>query len=107
MGTLVTLCKPFDLSLQNLINFLFGFECALLPKKKKTKGNERTGREKGKNGPDTLSLLLSSQLMLCLLLDVCEFFVVFFFVVSFFLCVCVVFLSFVTFYLYLICCLLK
>ena len=95
MGTLVTLCKPFDLSLQNLINFLFGFECALLPKKKKTKGNERTGREKGKNGPDalislfTLSLLLSSQLMLCLLLDVCEFFVVFFFCCFvFFVCVC-------------------
>ena len=82
---LVALYKPFDLSLQNLIKYtyllyisflvLFGFDCALLPKEKK--GNERAGREKGKHGPDVstslfaFSLLLSSQLMLCLLLDVC------------------------------------
>ena len=74
---------------------------------RKKKGNERAGREKGKNGPDVLtslfafSLLLSSQLMLCLLREEYEFFS---------------FLggggrggvrSFVTFCLYLICCLLK
>ena len=109
MGTLVALYKPFDLSLQNLIKykyllyisfFWFGFDCPLLPKKKKTKGNERTGREKGKNGPDALtslfafSLLLSSQLMLCLLLDVCEFFVVVFFLFRFCVCVCVCGFSF-------------
>ena len=47
---------------------------------RKKKGNERAGREKGKNGPDVLtslfafSLLLSSQLMLCLLREECEFF---------------------------------
>ena len=85
MGTLVALYKPFDLSLQNLIknNYLlhlffvwFGFDCAPLQNGRK-KGNERAGREKGKNGPDVLtslfafSVLLSSQLMLCLLLDVC------------------------------------
>ena len=119
MRTLVALYKPFDLSLQNLIKYkyllyisffvLFGFDCALLPKEKK--GNERAGREKGKNGPDVLtslfafSLRLSSQLMLYLFLDVCEFF--FFLLLFFFfcvcVCVCVVFLSFVTFYLYLIC----
>ena len=48
MGTLVTLCKPFDLSLQNLINFLFGFECALLPKKKKQKETKEQGEKKEK-----------------------------------------------------------
>ena len=47
------------------------------PRKKKIKGNERAGREKGKNGQDVLtslfafSLLLSSQWMLSLVLGVC------------------------------------
>ena len=85
---LVALYKPFDLSLQNLIKNKYLLYISLLfclvstvplyPWEKK--GNERAGREKGKNGPEVLtslfafSLLLSSQLMLCLLLDVCGFF---------------------------------
>ena len=95
---LVALYKPFDLSLQNLIKNKYLLYISLLfclvstvplyPWEKK--GNERAGREKGKNGPEVLtslfafSLLLSSQLMLCLLLDVCVFFVCFFFVCFFF-----------------------
>ena len=119
MGTLVALYKPFDLSLQNVlikykyllyISFLFCLVSTVPFYPREKKGNERVGREKGKNGPDVLtslfafSLLLSSQLMLCLLLDVCEFCFCFCFVLF---CFFVVFLSFVTFYLYLICRLLK
>ena len=85
MGTLVALYKPFDLSLQNLIknkyllyiSFLFCLVSTVPLYPWEKKGKERAGREKGKNGQDVLtslfafSLLLSFQLMLCLLLDVC------------------------------------
>jgi len=96
MGALVALYKPFDLSLQNFIKYiyllyiffaLYCFDCALLPKGKK--GNERAGSEKGKNRQDVLtslfafSLLLSSQLMLCLFLGVC----VAFFSIALFTCI--------------------
>ena len=102
MGTLVTLCKPFDMSLQNLIkykyllyiSFLFGLVSTVpfYPRKKKEKkGNERVRREKGKKGPDVLtslfafSLLLSSQLMCVSFLFTCLFcFFVFVFVLCFF-----------------------
>ena len=78
MGTLVALYN-FSTSLFCFVWFRL---CPFTQEKKK--GNERAGREKVNHGPDVLtslfafSLLLSSQLMLCLRLDVCVFFLFFF-----------------------------
>ena len=104
-------------SLQNLIkykyllyiSFLFCLVSTVPFYSRKKKGKRKSRERKTKKGPDVstslfaFSLLLSSQLMCVSFFFVV---VVFSFLVLFRFCL-VVFLSFVTFYLYLICCLLK
>ena len=77
------------------ISFLFSFVLTVPLYLREKKGVERAGREKGKNGQDVLtsvfafSLLLSSQLMLCLFLGVCVCvrFFFFFYFLSLFTCI--------------------